>query len=67
MITIIAIIVFLILITLIFYLKSRNMGLKAENKALEKVQSRMSNSLRLKGIEVDRLLKKIKRLEEESR
>jgi len=59
----IAIIVFFILITLIFYLKCRNMGLEAENKALKKVRSRMSNSLRLKGIEVDTLLKKIKRLE----
>jgi len=63
----IAIIVFFILITLIFFLKGRNMGLEAENKALKKVQSKTSNGLRLKGIEVDRLLKKIKRLEEESR
>ena len=60
----IAIIVFFILITLIFFLKGKNVSLEAENKALKKVRSRMSNDLRLKGIEVDRLLKKIKRLEE---
>jgi len=60
----IAIIVFFILITLIFFLKGKNVSLEAENKALKKVQSKTSNSLRLKGIEVDRLLKKIKRLEE---
>jgi len=63
MATTIAIIVFLILITLIFFLKGKAMTLEAENKALKKVQSRMSNSLRIKGIEVDTLLKKIKRLE----
>ncbi len=39
-------------------------ALEVENKALRKTQSTMSNSLRLKGIEVDRLLKRIKRLEE---
>lgn len=64
---IIAIIVFFILVTLIVFLTGRNMGLEAEKKALKKVQSRMSNDLRLKGIEVDRLLKYIKRLEEESK
>lgn len=67
MIIIIAIIVFFILITLIFFLKASNMGLEAENKALKKVQSTISNSLRLKGIEVDRLLKYIKRLEEKGK
>ena len=41
--------------------------LLAENKALRKIQSTMSNSLRLKGIEVDRLLKRLNRLEKEKK
>ena len=42
-------------------------ALEVENKALRKTKSTMSNSLRLKGIEVDRLLKKINRLEKETK